>query len=115
MLYSHDWVSRTETNFTRDQIKTLLTGRRPAGLDEKGNVTLDVVKYLIYEPGPLPDALYNQAVEVLGKEATVALIHYSGYYCYLSCILNGANIPIPEPLEFWGSRGNPQATIFGVK
>lgn len=63
MLYSHDWVSRTETNFTRDQIKTLLTGRRPAGLDEKGNVTLDVVKYLIYEPGPLPDALYNQAVQ----------------------------------------------------
>ncbi|CAH0047335.1 unnamed protein product [Clonostachys solani] len=100
MLYSHDYVSRTETTFTREQIKKLMVGRRPEGLDEKGNITMDVVKYLIYEPGPLPDYLYKKAVEILGKEATVALIHYAGYYCYVSCILNGADIPIPEPLEF---------------
>lgn len=95
-LYSHKHVAKTETSFTEAQIQSLIAGERPDGLDEKGSGAFDVVKYLTRTPGPLPDALYRRAVDVLGKDATTALIHYTGCYCYLAAALNGADIPVPE-------------------
>ena len=74
----------------------MLSGERPEGLDEKQSVAFDVVKYLTGTPGPLPDDIYKRAVDLLGKDATTALIHYTGCYCYLAAALNGADIPVPE-------------------
>ena len=95
-LYSHKYVAKTETSFTEAQIQSLIAGEKPEGLDDKQTVAFEVVKYLTGTPGPLPDEMYAGAVDLLGKDATTALIHYTGCYCYLAAALNGANIPVPE-------------------
>ncbi len=73
-----------------------MAGKRPEGLDEKASVAFDVVKCLTETPGPLPDATYKDSVDKLGRDATTALIHYTGCYCYVATILNGANASVPE-------------------
>lgn len=67
MLYSHDYVSRTETKFNSTEIKSLMSGNLPPGQDAKCNVTYDIVQYLINIPGPLPKSLWTKSVDTLGR------------------------------------------------
>jgi hypothetical protein len=45
---------------------------------------------------PLPDLLYRQAVQTFGEEGTAELINLVGFYCLISVILNGFDVPVPE-------------------
>lgn len=98
-LYAHSHVAEQTTELSREQIDKICRGEKPAGLDKVCDVAYDVAKYLSGTPGPLPQALWDRAVKGLGREGTVALVHYVGMYAYTCIILNAMDAPLPEEGE----------------
>jgi len=47
--------------------------------------------------GVLPELTYRRAVETFGKAETGELCYLVGLYCLVSVILNGFDVPVPEP------------------
>jgi hypothetical protein len=56
----------------------------------------DLAKRLLTTPGPLPKSYWERSVEAFGKEGTVALVHYVGFYAYLCIALNAIDATVPE-------------------
>jgi hypothetical protein len=44
----------------------------------------------------LPEINYRQAVKQFGVHGTGELIYLVGLYCFISVILNGFNVPVPD-------------------
>lgn len=95
-LYSHIPVA-VEVGLSRDQAEVLSKGeKKPEGLNENCSTAYDVANYLVNERGPLPQVLWDRAVEAFGKDGAVSLLHYVGFYCYVSVALNGVDAGVPE-------------------
>ncbi len=75
-------------------------GRRPDLADPKMALVAAVVTE-VTETSRVSDALYTQAVEVLGEQALVELIGIVGYYSFVALTLNVFRPPIP------GDAGKP--------
>nr|OQO30341.1 hypothetical protein B0A51_02429 [Rachicladosporium sp. CCFEE 5018] len=93
-LYAHSAVA-AKAGLSEMQIGQIKTGSKPKGLSEECSVAYDVAEYLANEKGGLPGHLYDQSVSVLGREGTIALIHYVGCYAYVCIVLNAADAPAP--------------------
>ncbi|KAK6437014.1 hypothetical protein LTR95_006789 [Oleoguttula sp. CCFEE 5521] len=93
-LYAHSAVA-AQAGLSATQIEEIKAGKKPDGLNEECSVAYDVAKYLANEKGALPGHLYDRSVSVLGREGTVALIHYVGCYAYVCIVLNAADAPAP--------------------
>lgn len=95
-MYAHESVAVNTTALTKVQAQQLCKGVKPEGLDEQCDVAFDVTKYLANTPGPLPQDLWNRAVSVLGKQGTISLVHYVGFYAYICIVINAMDAPLPE-------------------
>lgn len=93
-LYAHGHAAE-KAGLSSEQIHALKAGRKPERLSEVSQVAFDVSTYLANKSGPLPDALFKKSVEVLGREGTIALVHYVGCYAYICIMLNAADVPVP--------------------
>ncbi|KAK0789328.1 hypothetical protein LTR91_023591 [Friedmanniomyces endolithicus] len=71
-------------------------GEKPKDLDEESGVAFDVATYLSSKPGALPQEMWNRSVRVLGREGTVALVHFVGLYAYTCIVLNAMDAPVPQ-------------------
>lgn len=86
-----------DSGLSPEQAEILQTGdRKPDGLNEQCDIAYDVGQHLVSMKGPLPQHLWDRSVETLGKDGSVALLHYIGFYCYVCVALNGVDAPIPE-------------------
>jgi 4-carboxymuconolactone decarboxylase len=94
--YSHVPLAVNTGSLSLEQAQSLKKGEKPGGLTEQCSVAFDVARSLCGDRGPLPAALWDRAVEVLGKETTLALLHYIGFYSYVSVAMNGVETPIPK-------------------
>jgi 4-carboxymuconolactone decarboxylase len=95
-LYAHSNVAKRTTKLKEAQIDEICNGEKPDDLSEECDVAYDVAEYLASTPGALPIELWDRAMLALGKEGTVALIHYVGFYAYTCIILNAMDAPVPE-------------------
>jgi 4-carboxymuconolactone decarboxylase len=95
-IYAHEAIAVNATDITQAQANKIKKGEKPEGLDEASGVAYDVASELVNKMGPLSEGLYGRAREVLGEEGTLALIHFVGFYCYVSVFLNGCDVPVPE-------------------
>ncbi|EMC96403.1 hypothetical protein BAUCODRAFT_473441 [Baudoinia panamericana UAMH 10762] len=95
-LYAHSNVATKSTDLNVQQVWQICDGKKPANLDEKCEIAYDVATYLSSTPGPLPQTLWKRAVRALGKDGTIALVHYVGLYAYTCIILNAVDAPVPE-------------------
>lgn len=94
--YSHQRLGLL-AGLSQQQTDILKKGvEKPSDLTHNCSLAYDVAKYLISKPGPLPRELWEKSVEAFGKDATVGLLQYVGYYCYVCVILNGMDAPVPE-------------------
>lgn len=84
------------TDISQEQADTIKKGEKPEGLDEASEVAYDVASELVNKTGPLSEGLYGRARSVLGEEGCLALIHFVGFYCYVSVFLNACDVPVPE-------------------
>lgn len=96
-LYAHANNAVKKLGMDKDQIRQIVAGQKPKGLSEECSVAYDVATYLSSSPGPLRQDLWDRSVQTFGKDGTVALLHYVGFYAYI-CIsmLNGIDAPVPE-------------------
>ena len=94
--YSHEAIAHSSGKFSAEQAKSLRSGEKPDGLTEECSIAYDVAKSLCGNRGPLPGELWDRAVELLGKETMLALLHYIGFYSYVSIALNGVDAAVPH-------------------
>lgn len=94
--YSHIPQAVHLAGLSQEQAEALAVGKKPEGLSKEGDVTWDMASYLVSTPGPLPQGIWERAVGVLGKEIVVGLLHYIGFYAYVSIGLNAVDAAVPE-------------------
>ena len=94
--YAHEGLAIHTCKFSEDQAQSLRRGQKPNGLTKECSIAYDVAKSLSGSRGPLPGNLWDEAVEVLGKDSTVTLIQYIAFYSYVAIVLNGVNAGIPK-------------------
>lgn len=96
-IYAHARIGRETTNLSHEQVEELCSGKKPKGMDEQSELAYDYVVNLVESPGPLPDALFERGVKVMGsKEGVHALVQYVGLYSFVCVYLNGCDVPLPE-------------------
>lgn len=102
-LYAHAAVAVQNAGLSEGVVRTICAGGRPEvgreGFSEEMATAFDVARYLAGTPGPLPQELWERSLKAFGKEGTVALVHYAGFYAYISITLNAADIPVPKDGE----------------
>ena len=79
-----------------EKIATIVAGQRPVDLSREESVAYDVASSLV-RGGTLPELLYQQSVLAFGEDGCAELINLVGLYCLVSVILNGFDVPVPDP------------------
>lgn len=95
-IYAHERVAVANTDLNQEQVDMIKTGKKPTDLDEKCSAAFDVAIELVTKPGPLSKENWEKAEKALGKQGTLALIHYVGYYAYTCILLNACDVPVPD-------------------
>ena len=105
--YAHERIGMAQPcNLTKGQVQSLSHGKKPTGtdeLDEMCDMAFDIGTELCCQQGQsgrLSSALWDRAVGSLGKEGTLALVHWAGYYAYMSMLMNACDCPLPEGESF---------------
>jgi hypothetical protein len=94
--YAHERVALHTTELTKEQIVGIRDGDKPADLAAEEGIAFDLARTLAKGGGPLPSEIFDEAVRLLGKEQTLAAIHFVGMYAYVSILLNAVDCPLPE-------------------
>lgn len=95
-LYAHENVAAKAGVLSRGQIEAIKNDQKPTDLSQNCSLAYDIAKRLCSTPGPLPQTYWDRSVEAFGKEGTLALVHYVGFYAYLCIALNAVDVPVPE-------------------
>jgi hypothetical protein len=95
-LHSHMEIAADPGYLSREQLGLIRKGTKPSGLNDGCSIAYDVAHRLASTPGPMPQELWDRAISVFGKDSTVALIHYVGYYSYVSMFMNACDVRVPE-------------------
>lgn len=93
-LYAHEIMAAT-FGLSSTSIAALAAGGRPDGLNNQEAVAHNIASALV-RGHIVPDATYNYAIEILGKDQVAELYFLIGGYCLLAVILNGFDVPAPE-------------------
>jgi len=93
-LYAHE-IMAEYFGFPKAVVAALASGNRPNELNAEEAVAHDVAGMLA-KGQIVPDATYDNAVKLLGKEGTAELIFLVGAYVLIAVVLNGFNVPAPE-------------------
>lgn len=95
-LYAHENVAVKSGALSPEQVNVIKRDQKPGDLSEECGLAYDVAKYLCSQKRPLPREEWERCVGAFGREGTVALVHYVGFYAYLSIALNAVDAPVPE-------------------
>lgn len=94
--YAHSRVAVKKTDLTQDQVDLIASGKKPNDLNEACDAAFDTAYHLAFQPGPLPQQLWDRSVRTIGKEGTLGIIHYISLYAYVSILLNAADAKVPS-------------------
>lgn len=94
-LYAHVLVAEAR-GLPDDKIATIVAGQRPGDLSREEAMAYDVASALV-RGSTLPELLYRQSVLTFGEEGNAELINLVALYCLVSVILNGFDVPVPDP------------------
>lgn len=93
-LYAHEIMANV-FGLSPATIATLAAGSRPYDLSEQETIAHDIAHSLV-NGHIVPDSTYNQAVQLLGRDAVAELFFLIGGYCLIAVILNGFDMPAPD-------------------
>jgi AhpD family alkylhydroperoxidase len=93
-LYAH-LVMAEIRGITEEQSQDLISGKFPESLGRDEKVAWEVANAL-GNPGPLEQRIWDMGMQTIGKEGMAALVHVVGFYQYISVILNGFDVKVPE-------------------
>lgn len=96
IVYCHERLATAPGLLSENQVTLIKKGEKPGDLNEGCSVAFDIAKRLTSTPGLMPPELWDRGVAVLGKDGVVGLLHYIGFYSYVSMFMNGTDVPVPE-------------------
>ena len=92
-LYAHEFTA-AKAGLSQAKIAALASGARPGDLTEGEAVAFDVATALT-RGAQVPESAYQAAIETFGEAETGELIFLVGFYCLISVLLNGFDVPVP--------------------
>ncbi|OAA65641.1 Carboxymuconolactone decarboxylase [Niveomyces insectorum RCEF 264] len=81
---------------SRDEIDTLLDKRVPDSFSDDDRLVQSAAYALVYGSGALPEELWTQMVDRFTLSGAKHFVHLVGFYSYLSTVLNGFGVELPE-------------------
>ena len=93
--FAHDRFARANTDLPDGIIRALQIGAIPDGMTDEQRVVHDFVVRTIKSGAP-SDAVYDEAVQLFGRQGVLDLLVTCGYYSMLAMLLNTAQIGLPE-------------------
>jgi 4-carboxymuconolactone decarboxylase len=93
-LYAHSAEAKKD-GLTDSLISTLVAGSRPEGMTDEEGVAYDLA-FSLSAARRLPEDTYRRALSVFGQRGTNELVFLVAYYCFVSVVLNGFDVPVPE-------------------
>jgi len=94
-LYAHE-IMAAAFGLAPDVIGALAAGSRPYGLTGQQAVANDIARSLV-TGHIVPASTYRHAVHLLGRDGVAELIFLIGGYSLIAIILNGFDVPAPNP------------------
>lgn len=94
--YAHERIALSSTKLRQEQLDRIRQGEKPHDLDQASRIAYDVAYELVNKPSPLSKQSWDKAEKTLGRQSTLSLIHYCGYYAHACILLNGCDVPVPE-------------------
>lgn len=93
-LYAHEIMAKVY-GIPQNTIASLASGGRPTNLNVEEKIVHDIAHALV-TGNIIPDATYQFAVKLLGKEAVAELYFLIAGYSLIAMLLNGFDIPAPD-------------------
>jgi hypothetical protein len=78
-IYAHGAVATAIHGMSAARVEAIASGNRPDDLDDEEEVAFEVAQTLV-KGGALPQALYDRALDVFGREGATELFYLVGYY-----------------------------------
>lgn len=94
-VVAHKAIAK-KVGLSEEEVNTLEKGQKPESLQEDGKAVFDVAHELAYGSGPLSPVVWDNSVRLVGKEATIAVVQYVGFYSYVSVVLRGFDVQVPK-------------------
>ena len=98
-IYAHERVAISNGLLTRVEIDGLHDGSCPGSFSLAERIAQTVTGDLCSAIGPLRSETWAEAVNTLGRDAAVALVHTVGLCRYIATILNGFDAQVPAEGE----------------
>lgn len=92
-LYAHEFTA-AKAGLSQTKIAALAAGARPGDLTDEEAVAFDVATALT-RGAQLPESTYQAAVSAFGEQGMGELLFLIGFYCLISVLLNGFDVPVP--------------------
>lgn len=92
--YAHAIISQ-RAGISETELREIHAGRCPETLTQEGKAAFALAT-AAGEPGVVDQFVWDKTVKVLGKDGAAAVIHYTGFYGYISTILNGFDAKVPQ-------------------
>ena len=93
-LYAHEFIAE-KAGLSPAKIAALAAGARPGDLTADEATAFDVATALT-RGAQLPESTYEASVKAFGETGTGELIFLIGFYCLISVLLNGFDVPVPK-------------------
>ena len=93
-LYAHEFTAE-KAGLSPAKIAALAAGARPGDLTADEATAFDVATALT-RGAQLPESTYQATIKAFGETGTGELIFLIGFYCLISVLLNGFDVPVPK-------------------
>jgi 4-carboxymuconolactone decarboxylase len=93
-IYAHLVIAEI-SGITYEQKHDLMNGKCPESLGPDEKMVWEIANAL-GNPGPLDRGIWGKGLETIGRESMMSVVHVVGFYQYVSTILNGFDVKVPD-------------------
>jgi 4-carboxymuconolactone decarboxylase len=93
-IYAHGAVA-SANGMSAQRLATIAANLRPADLTREEGIAYDMTAALL-GGGVLASPIWESALAGFGNEGAREIVYLVGHYCFISMILNGFSIPVPD-------------------
>lgn len=97
-IYSHSGLA-LQAGLSQNEIDSLHAGLYSKSFTEADRVVFAIARELCVSSGPLSERAWAEALNVLGQDGALAVVHCTAINRYLTTILRGFDAQVPAPGE----------------
>ncbi|MDR1028694.1 MAG: hypothetical protein LBL63_04670 [Clostridiales Family XIII bacterium] len=93
-MYAHELLAK-KNGVDETIIEAILLGRTPQIEDETMRTAYELARALT-KPGPIPENIYETAIEKFGGEGYNVLVNTAAFFKYIGTLMNAYDEPVPQ-------------------